>query len=77
MEMSAKIRNADGTLSDAVPLGYIPGVDFEVYGTGPYRWDAFRGPTFVGRGEAKTRIGLEFGLWRAKRQINKHRIGRT
>jgi hypothetical protein len=66
--MNAKIRNDDGSLSDAVPIGYIPGIDFEVHGTGPYHWRAYVESGLIGSDNARTRLGLRFALWRAKRR---------
>lgn len=59
-------QNADGTWSPAVPLGFQGGLDFEVSGSGPWAWAAYRGARLVASGRAKTRIGLLFATTRTR-----------
>src|SRR2546430_2338943 len=66
--MTLARQNADGSWSPAEPLPLTDDFDVEVYGTGPYRWQAWVGMTEIASGRARTRLGLRFAIARAKRQ---------
>ena len=66
--MPVSRQNPDGTWSPAEPEPLTDDFDVEVYGTGPYRWEAWVGMTEVATGTARTRLGLQFALWRARRR---------
>lgn len=61
-------QNPDGSWTPSEPLPLTDDFDVEVYGTGPYRWEAWVGQTGVAHGTAYTRLGLWFGITRAKRR---------
>ena len=61
-------QNPDGTWTPSESLPLTDDFDVEVYGTGPYRWEAWVGMTEVASGRARTRIGLRFAINRAKRR---------
>lgn len=61
-------QNPDGSWTPSQPLPLTDDFDVEVYGTGPYRWEAWVGMTEVATGAARTRLGLWFGITRAKRR---------
>lgn len=61
-------QNPDGSWSPAEPIALTDDFDVEVYGTGPYRWEAWVGTTRVGSGQSRTRIGLRFAIARARRR---------
>lgn len=61
-------QNPDGSWSPSTPIPLTDDLDLEVYGTGPYRWEAMRGMATVAAGSARTRLGLEFALRRARRK---------
>jgi hypothetical protein len=63
-------QNPDGTWTPSTPAPLHPGLDFEVYGTGrgPFRWEAWSGMNQVATGTARTRLGLQIGLLRARRK---------
>ncbi|MEU2713594.1 hypothetical protein [Streptomyces sp. NPDC007205] len=60
-----------GTWSPAEPLPLNNDFDVEVHGHGPYRWEAWVGMDRVAFGRARTRIGLRFGITRAKHKHQK------
>lgn len=53
----------------ATPLGWQGGIDFEVTGTGPYQWHAYDEDILVGKGKARTRLGLTIALKRARKSL--------
>lgn len=60
-------RADDGIWEPATPLGFQGRtLDFEVNGSGPWRWEAYRGPRLVAAGTARTRMGLAVALWWTK-----------
>lgn len=61
-------QNPDGSWSPSQPLPLTDDFDVEVYGTGPYRWEAWVGMTEVATGRARTRLGLRVAIARAKRK---------
>ena len=61
-------QNPDGSWSPAEPLPLTDDFDVEVYGTGPYRWEAWVGMERVASGRARTRLGLQVALLRARRR---------
>lgn len=63
-------QNSDGSWSEAIPLGWQGGIDFEVYGAGPYEWHAFDEDVLVGKGAARTRLGLAVAIRRARRRLS-------
>ncbi|WP_318202929.1 hypothetical protein [Streptomyces sp. SCL15-4] len=69
--MSTTRQNPDGSCSPATPLPLTNGLDVEVHGTGPYVWQAWIGLDRIASGRARTRPGLQFAIWRARRQAAK------
>lgn len=70
--MTTQRLDPDGQWRPATPIPYdVSSVDFEVYGTGPYRWEAFIGEQQTGDGRA--RLGLVLSLcwhrWRMRRRL--------
>lgn len=62
-------QRPDGSYEPAVPLGWQgSGIDIEVYGTGPFEWFAYDEDVLVGRGSARTRLGLAWAIRRARRR---------
>jgi hypothetical protein len=55
----------DGFWTRAEPIPLTQDFDVEVYGTGPYRWEAWAGRDMVASGTARTRLGLWFATTRA------------
>lgn len=61
------------------PLGYVGDEpDFEVYdrrhiaaGLKGWHWQAYHRDRLLDSGDARTRIGLAFALWRANRRLRK------
>ncbi|MGW5122996.1 hypothetical protein ACWEQ7_02845 [Streptomyces sp. NPDC004069] len=70
--MSTVRQNPNGSWSPDEPLPLTNDFDAEVYGTGPWRWEAYRGLAKVASGRARTRLGLQFALWRARRHRARH-----
>ncbi|MFE4818570.1 hypothetical protein ACFRFU_19485 [Streptomyces sp. NPDC056704] len=66
--MTVSQQNPDGSWSPAEPEPLTDDFDVEVYGTGPYRWEAWVGMTEVASGRARTRVGLWVATTRAKRR---------
>lgn len=67
-------QNPDGSWSPATPLGWQgSGIDFEVYGTGPFQWVAYDEDICVGSGDARTRIGLAVAIRRARKRLEDDR----
>ncbi|MFE6408187.1 hypothetical protein ACFVOR_14775 [Streptomyces sp. NPDC057837] len=66
--MTVSRHNADGTWSPDQPIPLAEDLDVEVYGTGPYVWQAWIGLHRVDSGRAWSRPGLRFALWRAQRR---------
>lgn len=60
--MSTQQENPDGTWGPIHPIPLGSDIDFEVCGTGPYRWEAMRGMDVIASGKARTRLGLETSL---------------
>lgn len=58
----------DGTWSPAEPEPVTYDFDVEVTGTGPFEWEAWVGMKCVASGGARTRLGLQVSLLRAKRK---------
>lgn len=50
------------------PAAPTEGFGVDVYGTGPYRWEAWDGMTKLATGTARTRVGLWIAAHRAKRR---------
>jgi hypothetical protein len=71
--MTVSQQNPDGSWSPAEPEPLTDDFDVEVYGTGPYRWEAWVGMTEVASGTARTRLGLQVALLRARRLARKAR----
>ncbi|MER7813832.1 hypothetical protein [Streptomyces sp. NPDC096153] len=67
-EVATSQQNSDGTWSPATPEPLADSLDFEVSGTGPFEWEAWRGMSLVAHGTARTRLGLHLALFRAKRK---------
>lgn len=61
-------QNPDGSWSPDQPIPLTDDFDVEVYGTGPYRWEAWVGKDMIGCGSVRTRLGLWFSITRAKRR---------
>lgn len=61
-------QNPDGTWTETVPLTPTDDFDVEVYGTGPFVWEAWIGMRKVAAGRARTRLGLQIALLRARRK---------
>jgi hypothetical protein len=62
--------NSDGT--PATPLGWQgAGPDFEVSGHGPFEWEAYDEDMLIGKGRARTQLGLMLALWRFKRRFDR------
>lgn len=68
--MSAQGQRPDGSWGPIEPLGWQGGIDFEVCGTGPYVWQAYDEDICVGVGRVRTKIGLWFAIWRARRKLS-------
>ncbi|MFC5802770.1 hypothetical protein [Streptomyces formicae] len=66
--MTVSRQNPDGSWSPATPEPLTDDLDFEVTGSGPFEWEAWRGLSLVAHGTARTRLGLHVALYRAKRQ---------
>jgi len=69
--MATEHQNPDGSYSPEMSMGWLGGIDFEIFGTGPYAWLAYDEDVLVGRGKARTRIGLAFALRRAERRLRR------
>jgi hypothetical protein len=69
--MTVSQQNPDGSWSPAEPEPLTDDFDVEVYGAGPYRWEAWVGMTEVASGTARTRLGLQVALLRARRLAQK------
>lgn len=63
------VYNLDGT--EAQPIGFLGGIDFEVTGTGPFEWTAWDEDVCVGKGTARTKAGLALKLLFAERRISR------
>ena len=66
--MTTSQQNPDGSWSPAEPLPLTDDFDVEVYGTGPWIWQAWVGLDRIASGRARTRLGLRFATARAKRR---------
>jgi hypothetical protein len=64
--MNTARQNPDGTWSLAQPLAPTNDFDAEIYGTGPWTWIAYRGGLEAATGHARTRLGLQLALMRAR-----------
>jgi hypothetical protein len=65
-----KISDDGERWGTAQPLGWQGGIDFEVTGTGPYEWFAYDEDVLVGKGKARTRLGLGAALMRARKRLS-------
>jgi hypothetical protein len=67
--VSSQRLDPDGQWRPATPIPYdFSSVDYEVRGSGPYRWEAFIGDQEVGRGRTRTRLCLRLALgWHQRR----------
>lgn len=74
--MSSQRLDPDGEWRPATPIPYdFSSVDYEVRGSGPYRWEAFLGDEEVGRGRTRTRFGLRLALgWHQRRMRRSGRV---
>lgn len=61
-------QNPDGTWGPSKPAPLTDDFDVEVYGNGPYQWEAWVGLDRVATGRARTRLGMRFAIARAKRR---------
>ncbi|MFB8182609.1 hypothetical protein ACFC8N_42800 [Streptomyces sp. NPDC055966] len=68
-------QNPDGTWGPVKPLPLTGDFDVEVYGTGPWRWEAWAGLDRVATGNARTRFGLKIAILRARRQHSRRSRG--
>lgn len=72
----------DGSWQPAQPMGWQgTGIDFEVrtqrwdrekrqmVTQRPFTWEAFYEDMLVGKGKARTKVGLFFALWRCRRRF--------
>lgn len=66
--MTATRQNPDGSWSPDEPLPLTDDFDVEVTGHGPYEWEAWAGMDQVASGRARTRLGLQVALLRARRR---------
>ena len=62
-------RVTDGSGNELRPVGWQGGIDFEVTGHGPYEWTAWDEDLCVDKGRARTRLGLMFSLWTARKKL--------
>jgi hypothetical protein len=75
--VSTEFHNREG--QPMRPLGYIGvGPDFEVYrrseiqhGLNGWHWQAYSRDRLLDSGDARTRTGLAFALWRARRRLSR------
>lgn len=57
-------QNPDGSWSEMVPLGWQgSGIDWEVYGTGPYEAHGFDEDVLMAKVNAKTKFRLMLKIW--------------
>ena len=61
-------QNPDGTWTPSTPTPLTDDFDIEVTGTGPFEWEAWIGMNQVASGHARTRLGLQIALLRARRK---------
>ncbi|BBB01054.1 hypothetical protein RVR_8291 [Actinacidiphila reveromycinica] len=61
-------QNPDGSWTEATPLTLTDSFDVEVTGRGPFEWEAWIGMRRVAAGRARTRLGLQIALLRARRK---------
>lgn len=66
--MTVQRQNTDGSWSPATPEPLTDDFDIEVTGTGPYSWEGWIGLQCVASGTARTRLGLQVALLRARRR---------
>jgi hypothetical protein len=64
--MNTARQNPSNGWSPAQPLPATNDFDAEVYGTGPWTWIAYRGGCEVAHGRARTRLGTQIALHRAR-----------
>ena len=57
-------------------LEMTPGVDVEVYGTGPYVWHTYSGRRLIDTGNARTKLGLNLSLF-IRRAVRAMKNSRT
>ncbi|MGW4670114.1 hypothetical protein [Streptomyces sp. NPDC004324] len=69
--MTVQRQNTDGTWSPDQPTPLTDDFDVEVTGTGPYAWEAWIGLQCVASGQARTKLGLQVALLRARRRALK------
>lgn len=73
--MTAQRQNPDGSWSPAEPLGWQPGIDWEVYRPSPTRarWEAvaYDEDVCVAAVRARTRFGLRLRIARAARRLDR------
>ncbi|WP_405883592.1 hypothetical protein OG747_36430 [Streptomyces sp. NBC_01384] len=71
--MTVSQQNPDGSWSPAEPIPLTDDFDVEVTGTGPFEWEAWIGVERVASGRARTRLGLQVALLRARRRTREAR----
>jgi hypothetical protein len=72
---TAHRQGPDGSWQPAQPLGWQgSGPDFEVYSKRrPMEWVAYDEDVCVATGTARTKAGLYFAIWRARRRLTRGR----